>query len=223
MSGSSWAALWKQWAQGPGEAAFRHHLDRLQGVLPSSGRVLDAGCGEGRYTRELIGRGCQAVGLDWSHELCAAAAQRSRASHFVVGDLHRLPFRDQSFDCIASIMVLQELPHIMPVLQEFGRILRKGGQLVLAVSHPYSTTLDRLESGQLVVRRRYGSGDAYSRTAVQGGVSIVLRGFQYSVEDYFHSLYEAGFQVDSLREVTWASSDQWSLLPRYLHVTASIV
>jgi SAM-dependent methyltransferase len=223
MSGSSWAALWKQWAQGPGEAAFHHHRERLQGMLPSSGRVLDAGCGDGRFTRELLGNGCQAVGLDRSHELCVAATQRSGSSRFVVGDLHGLPFGDQSFDCVVSIMVLQELPRVLPVLREFRRVLRSGGQLVLAVSHPYSTTLGRLDSGQLVVIHKYGSGEPYSRVAAADGMSIVFSGFQHSVEEYFHSLCKAGFQVESLGEVTWASSDHWCLLPRYLHVTASAI
>lgn len=220
MSASSWGALWKLWARGPGEAAFRHHRDQLRAILPSSGRVLDAGCGEGRFTRELLRHGCQVVGLDLSHELCVAAARWRDLSYFVTGDVNGLPFRDQSFDYVVSIMVLQELPHVLPVLQEFRRVLAYGGRLVLAVSHPYSTTLGRLDSGQLVVTQRYGSGKAYSRVAVEDGMSIVFTGFQHSIEEYFRSLREAGFQIESLAEVTWPSSDHWRLLPRYLHVTA---
>jgi len=221
VSEASWGERWGQWVRGPGREAFHHHRGYLEPILPSAGRVLDAGCGDGRFSEELARAGCLVIGLDRHHELCVAAARRSSLPAFAAGDVHRLPFRDQSFDWVVSIMLLQDLPRALPVLQEFRRVLAVGGGLVLAVSHPFSTTLSRLDSGQLVVSQKYGSGEPYSRIATADGLSIEFNGFQHSMEEYFRSLREAGFRVDYMREVVWPSSSYWSLVPRYLHISAA--
>lgn len=207
--------------RGPGREAFHHHRGHLTPILPSAGRVLDAGCGDGRFAEELTHAGCQVIGLDRRHELCATAARRASLPAFAAGDVLRLPFRDRSFDWVVSIMLLQDLPHTLPALREFRRVLVSDGGLVLAVSHPFSTTLSRLESGQLVVTEKYGSGEPYRRIATADGFSIEFNGFQHSMEEYFGSLREAGFRVDHMREVVWPSSSYWSLVPRYLHIAAT--
>jgi SAM-dependent methyltransferase len=64
-----------------------------RGVPPDT-RVLDAGCGTGRYAVELAGRGYRVTGLDRSPELLAVARRRGGAGvPFVVGDLGALPLR----------------------------------------------------------------------------------------------------------------------------------
>jgi 2-polyprenyl-6-hydroxyphenyl methylase/3-demethylubiquinone-9 3-methyltransferase len=105
---------------------LRALLERLQ---PLSGRrVLDLGCGKGRFASKLKARGAVVVGIDLSALMLAEAARgidRVRAS------ARRLPFPGEVFDAIIAVEVFEHLAGIDEVLSEVARVLRPGG--VLAV------------------------------------------------------------------------------------------
>jgi glycine/sarcosine N-methyltransferase len=61
--------------------------------VAAGARVLDAGCGTGRYAAELAGHGYRVTGVDLAPALVAVARQRGGTARFAVGDLAALPFR----------------------------------------------------------------------------------------------------------------------------------
>jgi ubiquinone/menaquinone biosynthesis C-methylase UbiE/uncharacterized protein YbaR (Trm112 family) len=92
-------------------------------------RVLDAGCGHGRYVRAFAALGADAVGLDASDEAARAASSRGddpRAQH-VQGDVLRLPFRDGVFDLAFCDGVLHHTPEPARGFAELARVVRPGG------------------------------------------------------------------------------------------------
>lgn len=99
-------------------------------------RILDAGCGNGRYLRFLL---CaaepQAVldGCDVSLGMLRRARQRlrSRRPLLVAAALQQLPYRDHSFDAVVCGWVLEHLPDLTAGLLELRRVLRPGGKLLL--------------------------------------------------------------------------------------------
>jgi 2-polyprenyl-6-hydroxyphenyl methylase/3-demethylubiquinone-9 3-methyltransferase len=102
----------------------------LAGLGPPAGlRVLDLGCGKGRFARALSSRGADLIGLDLSRTMLAAADGLDR----VQASVRRLPFRSSSFDAVLAVEVLE---HIEPrslagVLAEARRVLRPGGRFVI--------------------------------------------------------------------------------------------
>ena len=97
--------------------------------------VLDVGCGNGDEVRALsalVGDG-RAVGLDLSEALVSEAVRRTpgdlRNVEFVVGDGHRLPFPDGSFDAVRTERVLQHVSEPAVVVGEMVRVLRGEGRL----------------------------------------------------------------------------------------------
>lgn len=94
--------------------------------LPPGSRVLDVGAGECPHARLFahtayitIDRG---IGdLTWDY---------SRIG--LVGDAHRLPFRDASFDAVVNIQVLEHLNEPAAAIAEFARVLKPGGRLFLS-------------------------------------------------------------------------------------------
>jgi SAM-dependent methyltransferase len=98
-----------------------------------SARVLDAGCGGGRYTVawRLLGAE-EVVGIDISETGLADARGRLEASditgvRFDHGSVLRLPYSDGAFDIVFSNGVLHHTTDWLGGVRELTRVLRPGG------------------------------------------------------------------------------------------------
>jgi len=112
-------------------------------------RVLDAGCGMGRFAEVCIEAGAEVHAIDLSTAVEAAArnlGHRPNAS-FYQADILQLPFKDGSFDIIYSIGVLHHTPSTKQAFLALTRLLRPGGRIAIWV---YSTKLRRLIGGEVM-------------------------------------------------------------------------
>jgi len=105
--------------------------------LPSGARLLDAGCGTGRYAVELARRGYRVTGLHAAADLIVVARQRAGVAGvaFITADLTALPPAPQ-YDAILCRGVLNDLVDDQArrnAFQAFARALVGGGVLVLDV------------------------------------------------------------------------------------------
>jgi demethylmenaquinone methyltransferase / 2-methoxy-6-polyprenyl-1,4-benzoquinol methylase len=101
---------------------------------PPGARALDLATGTGDIAFGLAGRGARVVGLDITHRMIElargkAAAQPARVG-FVVGDMLALPFPDDSFDIVTTGYGLRNVPNLALAIEEIGRVLAPGGQVV---------------------------------------------------------------------------------------------
>lgn len=102
-------------------------------------RILDAGCGNGRYSRFLLKHAdpdAILTGFDLSQKMLARARQRlasDRVTH-VAADLTRLPYADAVFDAVVCGWVLEHLPDPRPGLRDLARVMKPGGKLLLLVT-----------------------------------------------------------------------------------------
>ncbi|HEX2849776.1 MAG TPA: methyltransferase domain-containing protein [Acidimicrobiales bacterium] len=92
--------------------------------------VVDAGCGEGYYTREWPAWGGEVWGVDIAKAGVRMAAKRGGpGAHYAVGSVYDLPVVDAAADAVVSVFA--------PVhSDEFERVLRPGGLLVTATPGP---------------------------------------------------------------------------------------
>ena len=90
-----WAETWEG-PEGWGIPLYEHVLDRAQ--IGSGTRVLDCGCGAGRFAQMAADRGASVAGIDAAGELVEIAAERTPEGEFRVGDLEALPWPEDSFD-----------------------------------------------------------------------------------------------------------------------------
>lgn len=99
-------------------------------------RILDVGSGAGQILGHLMKEArpdAELVAFDLSHGMLRRARQRlnSNRPRYIAGDLMRLPFADDTFDCVTCGWVIEHLPDPRPGLQEIGRVLQPGGSLLL--------------------------------------------------------------------------------------------
>jgi len=101
--------------------------------------ILDAGCGNGRYTRFLLrhaDKHAVITAFDVSQRMLKRARRRLQSSRvsLVAADLTRLPYADASFDAVVCGWVLEHLPDPRPGLRDLARVLRPGGKMLLLVT-----------------------------------------------------------------------------------------
>ena len=118
--------------------AERAAWDRIFGLVLLSRGPLDAidlGCGTGFLSLELAARGHRVTGVDFAPAMLARAerkaAERSLSVRFEQADAEQLPFAPASFDLAISRHVLWTLPHPEAAIDEWVRVLRPGGRLVV--------------------------------------------------------------------------------------------
>jgi ubiquinone/menaquinone biosynthesis C-methylase UbiE len=99
------------------------------------GVALDAACGTGRFAEFLARRGHRVIGVDSSPDMLAIARQRVPEAEFHLAGLDRLPMPDDSADVIVCALALEHVARLDPVLAEFARVLRPGGDLVISDIH----------------------------------------------------------------------------------------
>jgi SAM-dependent methyltransferase len=128
MRASAWADTW----EGPGgwgTLPYRHVLERAD--VRAGIRVLDCGCGAGRFARMAADRGASVAGIDASAELIAIASERSKEGDFRVGDIEALPWDDDSFDLVTGFSAFQFADDKVQALREAGRVTR--GAVVVVI------------------------------------------------------------------------------------------
>ena len=106
--------------------------------IPPGGLALDVGSGPGNVTAALAraaGLDGFAFGVDISEPMLARAveAEAGRQVGFLRADAQKLPFRDDTFDAVTSIAVLQLIPDAEAALAEMARVLRPGGRMAIMV------------------------------------------------------------------------------------------
>jgi SAM-dependent methyltransferase len=102
-------------------------------ALPESARILDVGCGTGRWVRRYQELGFHAMGVDATLGMLRVARECGTAAPLTAGEAYRLPFPDAKFDSVTDITVIQHIPRSLQpeALREMMRVIRTGGHLIL--------------------------------------------------------------------------------------------
>lgn len=101
------------------------------------GKILDVGCGTAQLLKKLNHFGWETYGTDLSAHAIAAAKQNG-VKHLFRGPLEAAKFPAQFFDAVSLNHVLEHAPKPAELLAEVGRILKPGGELIIAVPNFHS-------------------------------------------------------------------------------------
>lgn len=109
----------------------RRKVDASVRFLPAKmgGRLLDVGCGAGEWLGTMRDLGWQAEGLDFDEN--AVRAAQETGLNVRCGTVEDQQFPDESFDAVTLHHVIEHVSDPVATLKECGRILKKGGKLVL--------------------------------------------------------------------------------------------
>ncbi len=138
------------------ERVFSWYFEGPEAVRWQGLRVLDAGCGMGRWLHFALRAGATVVGIDVSSAIDLAAERNAGNADFVQADLRWPPFAPETFDLVYSLGVVHHLEVPLDGVRSLARLVREGGELRLYV---YRSLAD----------------DPWPRRALLGAVGVVRR------------------------------------------------
>lgn len=190
-------------------------------------RVLDVGCGAGRFAEIALQTGAEVVALDFSSavDACWQNNREKGSLHCVQGDIYHLPFAKFSFDFVYCLGVLQHTPDVDAAFIALTSQTKPGGSLAIDVYprmwqnlasgkdwiRPITKRMDRMKLFRLV--ENYLVPILLPVSFFLGRVPVVGRKLRHLIPV---SNYEGTFPLkrEQLRE--WAILDTYDMLaPTY--------
>lgn len=159
-------------------------------------RVLDAGCGPGKYFELLAARGALVTGIDVSDRMIELARQRlGPEADLRIVDLSQPleMFPDTYFDFVNAPLCLDYIEDWKAVFKEFRRILKPSGLLQFSCGHP-ATDADLHQT------RKYYQVEEVEYVWKGFETPVLMPSFRRPLQEILMPLIEEGFQILKLVE-----------------------
>nr|WP_319998188.1 class I SAM-dependent methyltransferase [uncultured Draconibacterium sp.] len=95
------------------------------------GKMLELGCGTGHWTELFVSKGFDVIATDISDAMLHQAIEKNLDAEILKADAGELPFKNESFDVVATVTMMEFVNSKEVVLNEIYRVLKPGGYLLL--------------------------------------------------------------------------------------------
>lgn len=127
-------AVWEAVPDGALPEAFAARRRFLLANLGPRARVLDLGCGDGRFAAELVASGARVIGIDVAEGAVRRARRRVPGAEFrLAEEAAALPVEDGWADVVWAGEVLEHVVDVVGLLLEVRRTTAPGGRLLATV------------------------------------------------------------------------------------------
>ena len=94
-------------------------------------KMLELGCGTGHWTELFVSKGFDVIATDISDAMLHKAIEKNLDAEILKADAGELPFKNESFDVVATVTMMEFVNSKEVVLNEIYRVLKPGGYLLL--------------------------------------------------------------------------------------------
>jgi SAM-dependent methyltransferase len=182
-------------------------------------RVLDVGCGAGRFAEVALSLGAEVVAVDYSSAVDATLENLGHHPRLRViqADIFKLPFAPESFDFVYCLGVLQHTPDVGAAFRALPRMVRPGGGLAVDL---YPRLLRNLLTGKYWVRpiTRRMARDRLFRICRRAVPMLLPISLQLGRVPFFGRQLRKVLPISNYEGVHPLSPDQlreWALLDTY--------
>jgi ubiquinone/menaquinone biosynthesis C-methylase UbiE len=143
-----WPEAYDRWFTTPiGSLVRKYEAELILDLLkPKPGEIiLDAGCGTGVFTFDILSLGSKVIGLDISLPMLVHAGKKLMGFPFqmVLADILNLPFQENYFDKLLSVTALEFIENARGAIEELFRVTKSGGSIVVATLNSLSPWAER--------------------------------------------------------------------------------
>ncbi len=179
-------------------------------------KILEIGCGSGWLTRNMVKKGYDVHVIDVSRKSIKEVLFSSKIArfnfNFVQGNALKLPFKDNLFDSVLMVGVLEHIADYMKSLKEINRVLKKEGRFICGVPNIYtygifydkiiSPLFDKTSLGYDVQLSKYMKPLGLSRPHEHTDDHIV----RFSIRKFKRSLLNSKFKLKDISNIEFISS-----------------
>jgi 2-polyprenyl-6-hydroxyphenyl methylase/3-demethylubiquinone-9 3-methyltransferase len=159
---------------------YRVRLAFLLAHVQAGQRVLDVGCGEGRFADALADASARVVGVDVAEEpLRRARAQRPDLDLRLIPPGGPWPLPDASFDVVWAGETIEHVADTAAWLSEVRRVLRSGGSLLLSTPAHSPLTLLGLALSRRAFAAHFDPRSEHLRFYSRASLSGLLEDFGF--------------------------------------------
>jgi len=168
-------------------------------------RILEAGCGSGRYVKYLYDRGYDCAGIEYSKATVAKVKTKWPELDVIEGDVEKMPYPDNAFKAIISIGVIEHFEEgPEKVLAEMKRILEPGGVALITV--PCLNWLRRLKGPFCGITRMFRANPFLRKVFRKKpfdfcGWNLYSSRYRYHVYPEWGDFYEYRFTPAQFRRI----------------------
>lgn len=170
-----------------------------------STRLLDVGCGTGRWTKQFAQHCLQVAGIDIVEANIKICKEKNSASNITYEILDMFSMRgfffDESFNIATALMVVQyakDQVSLKLLFKEIGYLLSPGSDFIFLIPHPTGIMMKKSKWAKYC----YGKNASYFENfRFTGEVRLTdndwkkVGAYHYSISDYFNALINAGFET----------------------------
>jgi 2-polyprenyl-3-methyl-5-hydroxy-6-metoxy-1,4-benzoquinol methylase len=97
--------------------------------------ILEAGSGAGRFTEILVRTGAEVVSFDYSNAVEANYRNNGKQINLQLfqGNIYNIPFKEQSFDKVLCLGVLQHTPNPEKAFMSLAKFVKPGGEIIIDI------------------------------------------------------------------------------------------
>lgn len=135
----NWSDQYDAWFETPVGRYVKHYeaeiLNNFMQTVPDDSRLyLDAGCGSGIFTQDIVYAGSHVIGVDISLPMLSIAHQRLDTMMFspAAADMLQLPFSDEVFDVVVSMTAIEFIQDGHAVVNELFRVAKPGSHIIVS-------------------------------------------------------------------------------------------
>ncbi|WP_160687690.1 class I SAM-dependent methyltransferase [Clostridium sp. C2-6-12] len=213
-STKSWNQMVEEWIElaQKGESRIHFIMPYMLGLLGDvKGKcILDLGCGEGGYSRELAKMGAEVTVIDCSEYFIDYSKEQAQMNglnimHYKYNSNDLCEIQDNTFDIVLCSMMLMDCEDLYGTIKEVARVLKPAGKFFVSILHPcfngnYEIGIVRQGKGinREVVIKNYFQPAEWEAPLPQGKTSVIWR--HRTLEEYVKAFIKCGLTIVDMNE-----------------------
>lgn len=198
------------------KTAVKLKKELFQKVIFENSRVLDCGCGTGYYLnfiKQNLDIDFDLVGVDISKIALQKAVNQSLSKTYLgMSDAELLPFKDESFDVVLSIGMIELVISPENVLKECFRVLKREGKLVFFIHKPF---IDPLVIPSIMMILLRMASNAKKSKPMKKGVLFPVKMVRNRSFSFINDKIRTG-EMELIERKSFIYSFEWTFYKKFL-------